>query len=102
MQTTLETSLQVKPRDALQETFQVASEEVLPVHLQVNFRVTIAFGPRTASRNAVEFAVRLAPGTGSGTTFRTALGTVSGTVPTVVPGRSILTSSTAPNVPFYG
>ena len=89
MQTKVETSLQVRPRDALQLAFQVASAEVLRIIPYVYFQVTMEFDPRTASRNAPEFAVRFVPETGSGATFRTTPGTVPGTVRGVTRGMSI-------------
>ena len=89
----METNLRVKPRDAVRQTFRVASAEVLQILPHINFRVTTEFDPRTAGRNAPDFAVRFAPPAASRFTVRTTPGTVPGTVPTVVPGRSILVNS---------
>ena len=101
MQTTVETSLRVKPRDALQQTFLVPSAEILQIHPQVNFRVTLEFDPRTASLNAPNFAVGFTAEAASRITVRTAPRTVPGTVPPVVPGRSLPASSTPPKAAIF-
>jgi len=98
----VETGPQIKPRDALQQTFQVPSAEALPIGLQVDFRLASTLSPQIATRDAVDLAVGFASRVASRTTVRTTPGTVPGTVPTVVPGRQIQTGSTAPNVLFYG
>ena len=101
-QTTAETRPQVGPREALQQTLQVPSAEVLPIAQRLNSQVAVAFYPQTTSRDAAEFAVRFAPEVGSGVTLRTTPGTVPGTVPPVVPGRSTLTGSTASKAALFG
>ena len=101
-QTTAETCPRVKPREALQEACHVPSAEISPIALQLNFQVTVVFGPPILDRNAPDFAARFAPQVAPRTTARTTPGTVPGTVPTVVPGGSILTSSTAPKATLFG
>ena len=102
LRTTSETGLQIKPREARQQALQVLSAETLPLALQFNTQVPVEFSSPTANRITVEVSTRFAPETGSGVTFRTTLGTVPGTVPTVVPGRSVLTVSTAPKTNLFG
>ncbi len=80
-QTTVETGPQVKPRDALQQTFQVRSAEALPVVPQFIVQLAVEFGSQIATRVPVDFAVRFAPQVASRTAVRTTPGTVPGTVP---------------------
>jgi hypothetical protein len=94
-QTTAETYLRLRLREAPQEACHVPSAEVLRILSHVNFRVTTEFDPRTASRNAPDFTLRFTPEVAFRTTVRTTPGAVPGTVPTVVPGGSVRASSAA-------
>jgi hypothetical protein len=82
-QTTAETGPQVKPRDALQQTHQFPSAEVLPVALQLNVQVPVGFSSPIATRDPGGLAVRFAHQSASRTRVRTIPGTVPGTVPRV-------------------
>ena len=95
MQTTSETGPQVKPREALQEAWQVPSAETSPIALRLDWQVAMELDSPTANRVAMDFAARFAPQVASRTTVRTTPGTVPGTVPKATPEVSIRALSCA-------